>query len=176
MHDWSGILRGIGIGAGGVVVVLWTCLRESAAEPPVDLPGLTPAQTATSERWSLPCALTGVVPLPVEGLRLFARNYISEERLKVAWHAGTQAGKFAQGQLDHLDRVQKPFFAGRKLQNHFWVLVSGKEPGIYDRWGDVSRRPHRGRSWVHCAWPSIAEASAYWQGALLAKRRRLSGE
>ena len=118
---------------------------------------------------------TGVVPLPAEGLRLFARNYISEERLKVAWHAGIQAGKFAQGQLNHIDRVQKPYLGGSKLQNHFWVLVSGKEPGIYDIWGDVRRRLQGGRREVHCAWPSISEASAYWQGALLAKRRRFSG-
>ena len=121
-------------------------------------------------------AFTRVVSLPVEGLRLFARSHTSEERFRVAWHAGIQAGKFSQGQLDYLDRVQKLCFAGRRLQNHFWVLVSGEEPGIYDRWGDVRRRLHGGCSGLCCAWPSIAEASAYGQGALLAKRRRPSGE
>ena len=108
-----------------MVVVLWTCLQRGAVEPPVDLPELTPARAAASERWSLARALTGVLSLPVEGLRLFARSHISEERFKVAWHTGIQAGELPQGQLDYFDRVQKLRFAWRRLQNLLWVLVDG---------------------------------------------------
>ena len=180
MHESADVLLGVCIGVLAACVwalaIAWCCAGRIAAEPPVEQSDRTAAAAATLERWSLPSVLTGLVPLPVEGVRCRSRNYISEARFETAWHAGIQAGKFSTGQLAYIDRVRKPYIAGRKLQNHFWVLVDGEEPGIYDRWGDAKRRLSRGRSTVHCAWPSIAEASAYWQGALLAKRRRLSGE
>ena len=125
VHDWSGALLGFCIGAGGFVVVLWTCLQKGAVEPPVNLPELTPARSAASERWSLARALTGVLSLLVEGLRLLARSHIPEERFKVEWHAGIQAGGFPKGQLDHFDLVQKLCFARRRLQNLLWALVDG---------------------------------------------------
>ena len=180
VHENANLLLGGCIGFLAALVltlaVVWLCAGRNAAEPPVEQPERTPAKAATLERWSLPRVFTGLVPLPVEGVRCRSRNYISEARFDTAWHAGIQAGKFSTGQLAYIDRLRKPYITGRKLQNHFWVLVDGEEPGIYDRWGDAKRRLSGGRSTAHCAWPSIAEASAYWQGALLAKRRRLSGE
>jgi hypothetical protein len=167
-------------GAAGVLA-FWA-YTEHRGRTICEQPAAQPrrVQIATAERWSLPGRLAHPVPLPVEGTFLLSDGYVGQHRLLAAWRAGIQAGQCCRGQIAHVDRIDKPHYRGRKIQNHYWILVRGDpscpphRSGIYDRWGTVRDllSPVAGQppaAVLHCAWPSLAEASCYWQGALLAR-------
>jgi hypothetical protein len=133
-------------GAAGVLA-FWA-YTEHRGRTICEQPAAQPrrVQIATAERWSLPGRLAHPVPLPVEGTFLLSDGYVGQHRLLVVWRAGIQAGQCCRGQIAHVDRIDKP---------HWDLLspVAGQPPATV----------------LHCAWPSLAEASCYWQGALLAR-------
>ena len=206
MHEKSDVLVGVCIGVLAACLLalacVWCCAEGSAAEPPVELPELAPAAAATLERWSLPRVLTGLVPLPVEGVRCLARSYISEARFEAAsWARPTSSARTAHGRSDVLLGVCIGALAAGVLALAFVWCCAGRsaaEPPVEQ----PELAPAAAATSERCSLPRvltgvvplpveglrpfarsyISEARfkttwhAYWQEALHAERRRLSRE